>query len=144
MVDALRLAHRIATAEGAVVDLHPSASSAAIEVGDRVAGDVMTGDAPLRHAAAGAAIATVVAEGLFSVETVVEFLFYTYPDSIEERRESIEDNWRDASVDDDTAARTRELMQQLPGVRPRARERVILTVLHPRAATAAGWPLSRR
>ena len=132
MVDALRRAHRIATPEGAVVDLHPSASSAAIEVGDRVTGDVITGDAPLRHAAAGAAIATVVAEGLFSLETVVEFPFYTYGDSIEELRESIEENWRDARVEEDTMARTRELMQQCSGARPRARERIILTLLRPR------------
>src|SRR4051812_45490166 len=129
MVDALRRAHRIATPDGAVVDLHPSASPAAIEVGDRVVGDVITGDAPLRHAAAGAAIATVIAEGLFSMEQVVEFPFYTYGDSIEELRDWIEENWRDAGVDDRTVARTRELIEELSGVRPRARERVILTLL---------------
>jgi hypothetical protein len=132
MVDALRRAHRIVTPDGTVVELHPSASAAVIEVSDRAAGHVHTGDAPIRHAAAGAAIASAVAEGLFAVERVVTFPFYSYADTIEELREYIEENWRDARVEDDTANRTRALLRGAPGVRPRAREHVILTVLRPR------------
>ena len=83
MVDALRRAHRIVTPDGTVVELHPSASAAVIEVSDRAAGHVHTGDAPIRHAAAGAAVAAAVAEGLFVVERVVTFPFYSYADTIE-------------------------------------------------------------
>jgi hypothetical protein len=131
MVDALRRAHRIVAADGVVVDLHPSASAAAVEVGDRVSGYVDAADAPLRHAAAGAAIAAAVDEGLFVVERTTEFPFHTYGDTIEELREYIEENWRDARIDGETVRRTHALLRGTLGVRPRSRERVMLTVLRP-------------
>jgi hypothetical protein len=134
MVDALRRAHRIVAADGVVVDLHPSASAAAVEVGDRVSGYVDAADAPLRHAAAGAAIAAAVNEGLFVVERTGEFPFHTYADTIEELREYIAENWCDARIDGETVRRTRALMRGTPGVRPRSRERVMLTVLRPSPA----------
>jgi hypothetical protein len=131
MVDALRRAHRIVAAGGLVVDLHPSASPATIDVDGRATGSVSAADGPLRHAAAGAAIAAAVDDGLFAVQRVVEFFFYTYADTIEELREYIEENWRDAHVDGETIRRTTSALAEAPGVRPRSRERVILTVLSP-------------
>jgi hypothetical protein len=132
MVDALRRAHRIATPDGVVVDLHPSELPAAVEVGDVVTGAVDSPDGMSRHAAAGEAIVTAVNEGLFTIECVAEFPFFTYADTIEDLREYIEANWRDACIDDATVSRTRALARHVPGARPRARERLILTVLRPR------------
>jgi hypothetical protein len=137
MVDALRRAHRIATPHGLVVDLHPSASPAVVEVGALVTGHVESPDGRSRHAAADAAIALAVDEGLFAVERTLEFPFHTHADTIEELRDYVEAHWRDARIDDATVSRTRERARDLPGARPRSRERVILTVLRPRA-TAAG------
>jgi hypothetical protein len=132
MVDALRRAHRIVTPAGVVVDLHPSASPAAVEVGDRLTGYVNAADGRRRHAAADAAIATAVAEGLFAIERIVEFAFHTHADTIDELREYIEDHWRDARLDEATVSRTREAARGIPGARPRSRERVILTIMRPR------------
>jgi len=136
MVDALRRAHRIVTADGIVVDLHPSASPAVVEIGDCLTGSVAVVDGQRRHAAADAAIATVVREGLFAIERRTEFAFHTHADTIDELRDYIEENWRDARVDEATVGRTRAAARELPGERPRAREQVILTVMRPRTLPA--------
>lgn len=132
MVDALRRAHRIVTPDGVVVDLHPSASPAAVEVGNRLTGYVNAVDGRHRHAAADAAIATAVGEGLFEIERVVEFPFHTHADTVEELRDYIEAHWRDAHLDEVTVGSAREAARETPGARPRTRERVILTILRPR------------
>lgn len=131
MVDALRRAHRIAAPDGIVVDLHPSASAAVVEVGDRLTGYVNAADGRRRHAAADAAIAAVVNEGLFAIERTLEFPFHTHADTVEELRDYINEHWRDARLDDATVRRTRAWAQEMAGARPRSRERVILTVMRP-------------
>jgi len=130
MVDALRRAHDMVTPGGWVVDLHPTAAIASVEVGVHVTGRVDGGDAPLRHAAAGAALATVLDAGLFAVDRAVEFTFYTYGDTIEELRDYIEENWRNGRIDDTVVRRTRDALREAPGTRPRVREQVRLTKLH--------------
>jgi len=129
MVDALRRAHRVLTDSGLVVDLHPTAAESAIEAGAEVTGFVAAGDAVERHAAADSALAAVLESGLFLVDQVAAFTFYTYGDTIEELREHIEENWQDARLDDPTVARTREALRRSPGARPRSRERVVVTAL---------------
>jgi len=129
MVHALRRAHRMLAADGLVVDLHPTAAESAIEVGAEVTGFVAAGDAIERHAAADSALAAVLESGLFLVDQVAAFTFYTYADTIEELREYIEENWRDARLDDPTVARARKALQRSPGARPRSRERVVVTTL---------------
>ena len=132
MVDDLRRAHRMLRADGCVVDLHPSAARALVEVGGRHTGYVDAGDAPLRHAAAGVALATAIQEGLFVVEREMIFDFYTYGDSIEELRDYVVENWREGHIDDETFERTRQLLRHAAsGTRPRLRERVHLTTLRP-------------
>src|SRR5262245_61884546 len=131
MVDALRRAHQMVKPDGCVVDLHPSAALASVEVGDRATGHVDGADAPLRHAAAGVALATVIAEGLFAIERSTTFLFYTYADTIDELREYIEENWRNAKIDDRTVDRTRQALRDAPGARPRTCEHVSITRLRP-------------
>jgi hypothetical protein len=131
MVDALRRAHQMVKPDGCVVDLHPSAELAPVEVGGMTSGHVDVADAPLRHAAAGVALATVIAEGLFAIERRTSFLFYTYGDTIEELREHVEENWRNARIDDRTVDRTREVLRDVPGARPRTCEHVYVTRLRP-------------
>jgi hypothetical protein len=132
MVDALRRAHRAVTPAGVVVDLHPSAAPAVVEVGDRLTGYVDVVDGRRRHAAADAAIATAVSEGLFAIERTVAFPFHTHADTIDELREYIEEHWRDAQLDEATVSRSREAARAFAGARPRSREQVILTILRPR------------
>ena len=131
MVDALRRAHRIVTPDGCVIDMHPTASAAWVEVAGTPIGRVDAGDAPLRHAAAAAALKTIVDERRFDVAAAVDFDFYTYGDTIEELRDYIVGNWRNARIDETTLERCREALRAAPGVRPRVLERVRLTTLRP-------------
>jgi len=133
MVDALRRAHRFVATDGSVVDLHPTDAPASVDVGGSTVGSVDAGDAVARHARAGAALQSVVDEGLFDVETVIDFDFHTYGDTVEELRDYIAENWRDARIDDRTMARARAaVVGAAHGVTPRVLERVRLTVLRPR------------
>jgi hypothetical protein len=135
MVDALRRAHRIVKPMGVVIDLHPSAACAVLEVGDDKTGVVNAGDASLRHAAAGVALAAAVDEGLFSIDRSLVFTFYTYGESVEELRDYVGQYWRDGRIDDDSIDRTREAMRRVPFARPRVHERVHVTTLRPMAPT---------
>jgi hypothetical protein len=132
MVDALRRAHRIVTPEGCVVDLHPTARCACVEVGARRTGRVDAGDAPRRHAAATAALALVVEEGLLAVESAMEFTFYTYGDSLDELATYITENWRNARIDEETLTETRQVLCADWRQIPRVREQVRITKLRPR------------
>ena len=131
MVDALRRAHRMVKPSGCVVDLHPSAARASLEVGAHSTGHVEAGDASLRHAAAGVALAVAVQEGLFAVDRDLVFTFYTYGATIEELRDYVVENWRNARIDDETVDRTREALRHALGTRPRVREQVRVTKLRP-------------
>jgi hypothetical protein len=134
MVDALRRAHRMLAPGGCVVDVHPTETAASVQVGTRASGHVDGGDAPARHAAAGAALSTAIDEGLFGVTAIVDFDFYTYGDTVDELRDYIAENWRNARIDDETVARTRdELLAAAAGTRPRVLEHVRLTTLRPMA-----------
>src|SRR5262245_10489436 len=124
MVDALRLAHRLLTPGGVLVDFHPTASSVTVEVGAGTAGFLDAGAARRRHAAASHALEAAVFQGLFSVAASATFDFFTYGDSIDELRDYIVENWRDTSFAEETVERTRVMLCAAPGMRPRVRERV--------------------
>jgi hypothetical protein len=132
MVDALRRAHRIVTPEGCIVDLHPTATCARVEVGTRRTGRVAAGDAPRRHAAATAALAFIVEEGLLAIEAAMEFAFYTYGDSLDELATHITENWKNARIDEETLTRTRQVLRAERREIPRVREQVRITRLRPR------------
>ena len=138
MVDALRRVRGMVTVDGTVVDVHPTASASAIEVETEVTGYIDACDAPLRHAAADAAVAAAVRDGLYAIEQAVEFTFYTYGATIDELREYIRDSWRDARIDEATVGRTRDALRRFPGSRPRSRERVVVTSLRPRRGAGNG------
>jgi hypothetical protein len=133
MVDALRLAHRIVTPDGCVVDLHPTAAGACVEVGKRQTGTVDADDAPRRHAAAAAALTVVVDERLLVVESAMEFWFYTYADSLDVLATYISENWKNARIGEQTMRHTRRALRADPREKPRVRERVRITRLRPRS-----------
>jgi hypothetical protein len=129
MVDALRRAREFLRPEAWIIDIHPTAAIARIEVGSTVIGPIESGDAPLRHQAATDALESVVRQGLLRVERSASFDFYTYGDSIEELADYIEENWRNARVPAEIVGRARETLLKAPGAKPRILERVQLTVL---------------
>lgn len=131
MVHALRLAHRIVAPSGVVIDLHPSAAPATVRLGDSTTGTIDSPDAPLRHAAAGAALAAVVDDGFFAVERALVFTFNTYSDTIEELRDFLAAHWRDGRINDRTVEETRAKAMREPGSRPHVAERVHVTRLRP-------------
>ena len=132
MVDALKRAHRMVTLDGCVLDIHPTDAPASVQVGALTIGLVDNGDAISRHAAAGTALTTVVDARLFDLADIVDFNFYTYGDTIEELRDYIAENWRDARIDENTVKAARSAISAAPtGVRPRALEHVRLTTLRP-------------
>jgi hypothetical protein len=106
-----------------------AASNVTVEVGDRVTGFVDADAALCRHAAAADAIKSAVRQTLFCRDQALMFDFFTYGDSIDELRDYIVENWRDARIHDDVAARTRDALRDTPGVRPRVHEHVAVTTL---------------
>ena len=132
MVDALHRARRIVRPAGCVIDLHPTSDRPTVEVGGRVVGHVASATAPMRHAAAAVAIATVVDEDIFSVERRERFRFHSYAQSHRELARHIRNTWRDSCLDTQTLRRTRTALRNEPGASLRVTERVVATRLHPR------------
>ena len=143
MVDALHRAHRIVSPTGFVIDLHPSAAHASVKVGEEKTGIVDGGDACLRHAGAGVALAAVVDQGLFAVDQVLVFAFNTYSDTAEELGEYVATHWREGRIADEMVERTREAAARGDGARPHICERVYMTKLRPLRGQAESSTVSR-
>ncbi len=120
MVDALHRACRWLRPTGCILDIHPTANVPTVEADGRMIGRVDVPDGPDRHAAADAALHRVIDEGLLVEAATHRFEFYTWGDTLDELREHIEENWRDAHLVLDAGA---------PAGRCRATERVRLTKL---------------
>jgi hypothetical protein len=131
MVHALRRVRALVRPDGLVVDLHPTEERAWVEIGAERAGPVEAGDAPARHAAAGAALKTVLDAGLFIAENSVVFQFFTYADSVEELGDHIRQTWRSGRIEKPVLERARAIMHRSPGTRPRVCEHVRCTRLRP-------------
>jgi len=130
MVDALRRVDAMLVPAGRLVDLHPTEAPAEVWVGGLMVDAVEVGDASQRHAAASAALSTVVRGGFFALEGQMTFDFRTYGDTIEELRDYVHENWRDARIRRETVARARTALRVAPpGTRASVLERVQLTVL---------------
>jgi len=135
-----QFAQRMVTEAGTVVDVHPSSAPAFLDVGGAHVGELDAAAAVVRHAAADAATAAVIDEGLFEVAAQAEFVYYTYADTVDELCHHIAANWRDSRIGDDTAERSRWVLEGAARhVRPRVVEHVRLTALRVRR-----WPGSRR
>jgi hypothetical protein len=101
-------------------------------VGDTIAGRLQTGSAPSRHQAATDAIASVLREGLFTIDDQMEFEHSTYAATLQELQEFIVEDWCEARIGDATMARAEALLRDARGVKPRVRERVSASRLLPR------------
>lgn len=120
MVDALHRAQRWMRPDGCIIDIHPTAVVPVVETSGRVVGRVDAPNAPERHAAADAALKQAI-DARWLVEGASQtFEFHTWGDTLEELREHIETNWRDARLVVDAPA---------PAGRCRATERVRITKL---------------
>jgi hypothetical protein len=94
-------------------------------------GPLAADEARRRHAAAEAALATVVNEGLFAVSGVTEFRFHTYGESIGALRQHVHTTWRDSRIDDALASRTDVTVRAFPGAAIRVTERIKVTTFRP-------------
>ena len=136
MVHALQRVRQLVSATGLVMDVHPTAEPAWVEVGAERAGAVESGDAPARHAAADAALKTVLGDGVFTVEASGVFQFFTYADSIDELNDHVRKTWRSARIEDPVVGRARAALRDTVGTRPRVCEHVRWTRLRPAAGRA--------
>lgn len=118
MVDALEKAHTLLRPGGQVVDIHPDGEPPPIVVrlGEEthLAGWLREEDDYVEYAQADAALATVVARGLFGWEAQSDFLFTTHAASIAELRAYLTQTWEDAIIDEGVAARATELLRSAP------------------------------
>jgi hypothetical protein len=132
MVHALHRAHRLLSADGCLIDLHPAHEPAAIEVGGVFVGRLDGEKAQRRHAAADAAIAAAAAGGMFAAECAREISFRTHGDSIEELRDYVGATWNDSRVGDALVDRARGALRANPAATLWITERLRLTSLRPR------------
>ena len=132
MVDALLRARRLLRPNGCLVDVHPTVESAHVEVGlDLCTGDLHAEDARRRHVAADAALAAIVARGVFTKEGTQEFSFQRYADPVEELWEYVAEKWTDAHFDEATLNRTRDALRSHPTAFLRLHEQARVTKLRP-------------
>ena len=134
MVDALRRTRTMLRFGGCVLDVHPTVEAPHYEVSGVWTGDLQADDARRRHAAADAAVATVLDMKLFEVEGEEEFSFRRYADSLSELQEYIAQKWSDARVDDETVHRTLDALHADHGGQLWLREQARVTKLRPRRA----------
>jgi hypothetical protein len=139
MVDALRRAREWVTADGIVIDVHPTATPARLDVDGQALGRLDAGDAAERHARASAAIASAIAAGWFTESATVDFTFGTSADSLEELRDHIAAHWRSTRIGADLFARAQSVLDAKPSAgRPRVVEEVVLTILRVRVPSHDG------
>jgi hypothetical protein len=131
MVHALNRAHGLLAPGGRLVDLHPSVETARVEADGVSIGNLDAEQADRRHAAAEAALARALDEGLFAVEGEREFWFWTYGDSIEELRDHVCASWQRSRVGDPLIARARDAVRADRGTVLRIAEHVRITRLRP-------------
>lgn len=124
MVHALEKIHRLLSATGALVDIHPSAEPPSIQV--RVAG--VTHDAGwlrelddyVEYEDADRALAQVIDGGLYVLERQARFNFLTHASSLRDLQAHLADEWQDAFIEETTLRLIEDLM------RTRERDKEIL------------------
>jgi hypothetical protein len=132
MVHALHRAHALLAPGGCLIDLRPTAATARIEADGAPIGCLDAAAADRRHAAADAALATVLAAGLFRIDEEREFWFLTHGDSIDQLRQHVHASWRDSRVGDALVARARAARRADPAVRLSIAEQLRIRRLLPR------------
>src|SRR3954470_20182906 len=127
MVHALHRAHALLAPGGCLIDLRPTAETARLEAAGLAIGALDAEEADRRHAAAEAALARVLAEGLFAVDAQHEFWFLTYGHSAEALREHVRISWRDSRVGDALVARATAVRRANPALALRIAEQLRIT-----------------
>ena len=117
MVHALEKIQRLLKPDGKLIDIHPTGAPVALEVRIRErifpAGWIQETDDFVEYAWAADALASVVNSRRFTVEKQDLFTFCTYADSVNELREYLTEEWKDAVLDDITAMRAEELLSTI-------------------------------
>ena len=103
---ALRRIHEALVPEGILLDMHPIPPSTRAEVGGRSLGQFDDSEFMDTVAQTEAALEQTVTEGLFVLETELEFDWLERFDSGEELIEDVE-SWGDVRISEDLAARIR-------------------------------------
>jgi hypothetical protein len=134
MVDALDRIHGLLDPDGRLVDLHPTVERAHLELESSDGttlhpGDLISEDARDRHERADRAVARVIADGLFTMEAVVEVSFRRYADSIDELRGYVAARSTGARFDDRTVKAVHDTHR--PGAALWLREQLRVTKLRP-------------
>lgn len=152
MVHALRDAGSFAASDGVVVDLHPTPEPARLEIVDgtsltRIADRIDDGSAAgpsRRHAAADAAIARCVEDGIFERRAAAEFTFWTQADTVFELRAYISAKWKQLHFDEADFRRAEAALLSVPGSTVVVTERVrAQTLRRGRAGRSATGALDR-
>ena len=117
MVHALEKIQRLLKSDGKLIDIHPSGAPVAlgVRISERIfpAGWIKETNDFVEYAWAAEALASVVNSRLFAVEKQDLFTFCTYADSVNELREYLAEEWKDAILDDITAMRAEELLNTI-------------------------------
>jgi hypothetical protein len=145
MVDALQRSRSYLRLTGYLIDVHPTADQARLEVGLTTGamsvgtvGDVDECSGPrTRHARAEAALAEAVGRGWFTVEEQREFEFRRYANSVSEMRDHFR-TWRGAVLGEDAWDRATALRRDHSGARVWLSERVSIARLRPLALAKTG------
>jgi hypothetical protein len=112
MVHALETVHSLIKPGGLLIDIHPGPDKAWVEV--RVNGKdyfldvVEETDNYIEYRQANEALAEIVKRGPFSVEEPGKFIFIIHADSMNQMREFLSANWKDAILNDTLDGKARE------------------------------------
>jgi len=140
MVDALHRAHSVLDAGGCVIDIHPTAEPAHLDVltgthfvrlADRL-DDGSAGGPRERHMAADAALASCVSSGLFARQATTDYTFRTHADSIDELLEYLRAKWKQLHFAAADMARARDRLARDQSAGVVVTERVTASRLAPR------------
>jgi len=112
MVHALETVHSLIKPGGKLIDIHPGVDKAWVEV--RVNGKdyfldvVQETDDYIEYQQASDALAQVADRKLFTFEEAGKFLFIIHAGSMDEMREFLSANWKDAVLNDSLDGKARE------------------------------------
>ncbi len=112
MVHALETVHSLIKPGGLLIDIHPGQDKAWVEV--RVNGKdyfldvVEETDNYIEYRQANQALAEIVKRGFFNVEEPGKFIFIIHADSMNEMREFLSANWKDAILSDSLDGKARD------------------------------------
>jgi hypothetical protein len=112
MVHALETVHSLIKPGGMLLDIHPGTNKAWVEAnvnGKEYFLDTLEEtDDYIEYKQAGDALAQVISQGLFSVDEKGRFPFIIHAGTMEELREFLAENWKDAVINESVDGKARE------------------------------------